>query len=264
MRNSNSGPNHDRYVHLEFPSTAATTTTTLDANGALYGNGYGGYDDMIQNTIAAILDHHHSSPAADQSVSNLSSHHHQWLAATDNSSSSKLAWTCTGLLGTFTADLYAAAGASETIQISTHPQHFSQGMFSWFPIYFPSIHPIYVPANAVVYVDLWRKCTPTRVWYEWSFTVALATGTNGATSTPPPPTTTTTTTANNNNNNVGATIVVDATTGPMEVDDDDPTVGGRQNTTSGTKSSHQEKEYTIIYVSPIHNPGGRSSFVSVV
>jgi hypothetical protein len=268
MRNSIPGPNHDRYVHLEFPSTATTTTTatTLDANGALYGNGYGGYDDMIQNTITAILDHHHSSPAADQSVSNLPSHHHQWLAATDNTASSKLPWTCTGLLGTFTADLYAAAGASETIQISTHPQHFSQGMFSWFPIYFPSIHPIYVPANAVVYVDLWRKCTHTRVWYEWSFTVALATGTNGATSTTPPPTTTTTTAnnnTNNNNNNVGATIVVDATTGPMEVDGDDPTVGGR-NTTCSTKYPHQEKEYTIIYVSPIHNPGGRSSFVSVV
>ena len=79
-------------------------------------------------------------------------------------------WVLTGLLGTFTADLYSS-GRGPPVQISTAPSQFSVGMFSWFPLYFPLQEPVMVPTGAKVQTHMWRKTADRRVWYEWSATV---------------------------------------------------------------------------------------------
>jgi type II protein arginine methyltransferase len=178
--NSVSHQPQERHVHLEFSSPEGTTALK-DAQGALYGNGYGGTDDLVESSLHAFRD-------------TMNQDHDD-----DASTLEHLPWTCTGLLGTFTADLYHSRSEA-AIQISTQPDHFSRGMFSWFPLYFPAQHPMVVPAGGRISVDVWRKCTRHKVWYEWAFTVQTA-----------------------------STI--------------DPN--------------------RIVYVSPVHNPGGRSSFVSV-
>jgi len=84
-------------------------------------------------------------------------------------------WTLSGLLGTFTADLYSISkdGQQESSVISTAPSNFSVGMFSWFPLYFPLSQPVHVPSAASVRVYIWRRIDPAlhRVWYEWSVAV---------------------------------------------------------------------------------------------
>lgn len=69
-----------------------------------------------------------------------------------------------GFAGYFDATLY------KNIHISIHPETFSVGMFSWFPLFFPLRTPIYVPANSTLEVNFWRNCTPQKVWYEWAVT----------------------------------------------------------------------------------------------
>ena len=80
-----------------------------------------------------------------------------------------------GFLGTFVADFYRSKEKPNdaTIQISTAPSdHFSAGMFSWFPLYFPIDHPLRVPATASIVVDVCRKVIDNHVvWYEWSMSV---------------------------------------------------------------------------------------------
>jgi protein arginine N-methyltransferase 5 len=80
-------------------------------------------------------------------------------------SASAAAITLHGLLGTFTAVLFAQGDSS--CEISIAPHRFSTGMFSWFPIYFPFREPLRAPANSNVSVKMWRKCGEGRVWYEW-------------------------------------------------------------------------------------------------
>lgn len=83
------------------------------------------------------------------------------------------AWTCTGLLGTFSADLYTSRQGHGTSNISICPFNFSVGMFSWFPLYFPISEPLLVPAAASLRVYLWRRKSVehAKVWYEWSIAV---------------------------------------------------------------------------------------------
>ena len=77
-------------------------------------------------------------------------------------------WTMTGLLGTFTTLLYRR-NDTEAVYLSTCPDQYSVGMFSWFPLYLPLDTPLSVPAGATVRVHLWRKVDPDRsVWYEWA------------------------------------------------------------------------------------------------
>ena len=80
-------------------------------------------------------------------------------------SASSSAITTHGLLGSFTAVLFAQG--ESRCEISIAPHRFSTGMFSWFPIYFPFREPLRVPANSNVSVKMWRKCAEGRVWYEW-------------------------------------------------------------------------------------------------
>mmetsp|Transcript_9403 Transcript_9403/g.28346 ORF Transcript_9403/g.28346 Transcript_9403/m.28346 type:complete len:651 (-) Transcript_9403:1001-2953(-) len=66
-----------------------------------------------------------------------------------------------GLAGFFEARLF------DNVVISINPSTFSTGMFSWFPIFFPLRTPVQVKGGDAIEVHMWRKCTSTRVWYEW-------------------------------------------------------------------------------------------------
>jgi len=101
--------------------------------------------------------------------------------------------TIHGLLGSFTAILFAQGGSH--CEISIAPHEFSEGMFSWFPIYFPFREPLRIPAGSNISVKMWRKTKEKKVWFEWCAIV------------------------------------------------------------------HREGE--IIAITPVHNPNGRSSFVSM-
>lgn len=67
-----------------------------------------------------------------------------------------------GFAGYFDTVLYG------DVTLSIHPDTHSEGMFSWFPIYFPLLTPVYAAKGAVVQVSLWRKTGPAKVWYEWA------------------------------------------------------------------------------------------------
>ena len=235
----------ERYVHLEFGTpndNDAMATSGPCIHGAQYGTGYGPCDEYVQSMRQAVMEHTTGSNKKKSSITEPPPPPQQ------------TPWTCTGLLGTFTADLYhhdsndvAATttnnisttngmSTGSTIQISTNPNTFSTGMFSWFPLYFPSLQPIQVPKYGVIHVDIWRKCSLTKVWYEWMFTVRIETPCGNDKS--------------------------DHPTHHMDMnddDDDDNMVHQHQQLTTPT-TTHS----TVHYVSPIHNPGGRSSFVSLL
>lgn len=115
------------------------TLTFCDKRGAIAcGSGYGAIDEMVD-----------SSSGEDTEP-----------------------WIVTGLLGTFSADL----SPTGVHKISIAPHSFSDGMFSWFPLYFPLQHPVHVPPRASIETSIWRKLDEKRVWYEWMATVLDADG----------------------------------------------------------------------------------------
>ena len=72
--------------------------------------------------------------------------------------------TCHGLAGYFETVLYGR------VELSTNPKSMEQksdGMISWFPIYFPLKSPVYVPDNSELVVHMWRQTDDRKVWYEW-------------------------------------------------------------------------------------------------
>ncbi|KAK2737220.1 methyltransferase protein [Onygenales sp. PD_40] len=72
--------------------------------------------------------------------------------------------TCHGLGGYFETVLY------DDIELSTNPVTMdakSEGMISWFPIYFPLKTPLTVPENSEVVVTMYRQTDDRKVWYEW-------------------------------------------------------------------------------------------------
>ncbi|KAJ3042448.1 Protein arginine N-methyltransferase 5 [Rhizophlyctis rosea] len=66
-----------------------------------------------------------------------------------------------GIAGYFESVLY------KDVMISIHPETHSEGMFSWFPLFFPLKSPIYLPANSILDLHFWRLCDARKVWYEW-------------------------------------------------------------------------------------------------
>ncbi|EEP80370.1 hypothetical protein UREG_05212 [Uncinocarpus reesii 1704] len=71
---------------------------------------------------------------------------------------------CHGLGGYFETVLY------DGVELSTNPVTMdakSEGMISWFPIYFPLKTPLHVPENSEVVVTMYRQTDNRRVWYEW-------------------------------------------------------------------------------------------------
>lgn len=47
---------------------------------------------------------------------------------------------------------------------------FVQGMFSWFPLYFPLRTPVLLKPGDTASAHLWRCTSSTKVWYEWALT----------------------------------------------------------------------------------------------
>ncbi|KAJ1673565.1 hypothetical protein EV182_004991, partial [Spiromyces aspiralis] len=75
-----------------------------------------------------------------------------------------------GLAGYFSTTLY------KDVTLCTLPEAHSPDMFSWFPMFFPLKDPITVVSGQTVVVNMWRRTTNTKVWYEWL--VDVVTGTN--------------------------------------------------------------------------------------
>ena len=59
------------------------------------------------------------------------------------------------------------ARGCEPVTISTDPCTETEGMCSWFPIYFPIPKPIYLKQGSKVKIGFWRKEDKHKVWYEW-------------------------------------------------------------------------------------------------
>ncbi|CAG8593953.1 3805_t:CDS:10 [Ambispora leptoticha] len=75
-----------------------------------------------------------------------------------------------GIAGFFESVLY------KNITMSIHPKTHSEGMFSWFPIFFPLKTPIFLPGNSKINVHFWRLTDSRKVWYEWCVDHSLQIG----------------------------------------------------------------------------------------
>lgn len=72
--------------------------------------------------------------------------------------------TIHGFVGYFESKLYGDV----YISILPGSPNYSEGMFSWFPLYFPLRTPMYAEAGENLGLHMWRAVSPTKVWYEWS------------------------------------------------------------------------------------------------
>ena len=81
----------------------------------------------------------------------------------DNRRYTKISWVAEesamlhGFAGFFESQLYADE------YISINPQTFSDGMFSWFEIYFPIITPTHVKSGDEIVMHIWRCVSETKV-----------------------------------------------------------------------------------------------------
>lgn len=93
--------------------------------------------------------------------------HPNFHARIDNKRQAELRFTAAesavvhGLAGYFDAVLF------EDVTLSIEPDTHSDGMFSWFPIYFPLRHPQRLQKGEDIVVNFWRLESSNRVWYEW-------------------------------------------------------------------------------------------------
>ncbi len=69
-----------------------------------------------------------------------------------------------GFIGYFDSKLY------KDVHISINPPTASEGMFSWFSMFFPIKTPIYLHKGETVEVIFWRCVTDKKVFYEWCLT----------------------------------------------------------------------------------------------
>mmetsp|Transcript_10725 Transcript_10725/g.25357 ORF Transcript_10725/g.25357 Transcript_10725/m.25357 type:complete len:608 (+) Transcript_10725:44-1867(+) len=69
-----------------------------------------------------------------------------------------------GFAGYFHCELYAG------LSVSINPESYSEGMFSWFPIYFPIRTPVVWKKGEKLESHWWRCSNDRKVWYEWAVT----------------------------------------------------------------------------------------------
>lgn len=74
-----------------------------------------------------------------------------------------------GFAGYFDCDLYGKS------KISIQPETFSEGMFSWFEIFFPLTTPVSLKKGQTVRAHWWRRVDDKKVWYEWALSDPVAT-----------------------------------------------------------------------------------------
>ena len=72
-----------------------------------------------------------------------------------------------GFAGYFDSVLYKSLRDGSCDTISINPKTFSEGMISWFPLYFPLKNPVYLERGAEVDGEFWRCTGGNKVWYEW-------------------------------------------------------------------------------------------------
>ncbi|EXJ94355.1 protein arginine N-methyltransferase 5 [Capronia coronata CBS 617.96] len=109
-------------------------------------------------------------PSASTSFANSNLHSEPELSNSHNARTSTLTFpipnrgTCHGIAGYFETVLYRG------VELSTNPNTMdakSEGMISWFPIYFPLKSPVFCPDSSELTVTMWRKTDDRKVWYEW-------------------------------------------------------------------------------------------------
>lgn len=66
------------------------------------------------------------------------------------------------LLVFFHCDLY------EDINVSINPDTYSDGLISWFPMYFPLRRPVLAEKGQQIKSHWWRCQNDKKVWYEWA------------------------------------------------------------------------------------------------
>lgn len=66
-----------------------------------------------------------------------------------------------GFCGTFSARLYG------DIYISIAQERHSAGMFCWFPLFIPLETPLMLSGGSTLDLQVWRRVSSNRVWYEW-------------------------------------------------------------------------------------------------
>jgi hypothetical protein len=66
-----------------------------------------------------------------------------------------------GFCGTFSARLYG------DIYISIARAQHSAGMFCWFPLFIPLAVPLTLRGGSTLDLQVWRRVSANRVWYEW-------------------------------------------------------------------------------------------------
>ncbi|KIV87234.1 hypothetical protein PV11_02792 [Exophiala sideris] len=113
--------------------------------------------------IGTTWSFHHPNPSLPPMVDGTPSNAHNARSTTLTFSVPNRG-TCHGLAGYFETVLYRG------VELSTNPNTMdakSEGMISWFPIYFPLKAPLTVPDNAELSVTMWRRTDDRRVWYEW-------------------------------------------------------------------------------------------------
>ncbi|CAI2170057.1 20379_t:CDS:10 [Funneliformis geosporum] len=76
-----------------------------------------------------------------------------------------------GMAGYFESVLY------KDVTMSILPATHSEGMFSWFPIFFPLKVPIYITSNSTLDIYFWRLTSSKKVWYEWCVDASFKVGT---------------------------------------------------------------------------------------
>jgi len=67
-----------------------------------------------------------------------------------------------GFAGYFDCELH------DNLTVSINPDTYSEGMFSWFPIYFPLRTPIAIKQGQQLKSHWWRCSNEKKVWYEWA------------------------------------------------------------------------------------------------
>jgi len=72
-----------------------------------------------------------------------------------------------GFAGYFHCELYTGAPG---LAVSINPDTISEGMFSWFPIYFPLRTPVILKQGETLKSSWWRCSNDRKVWYEWAVT----------------------------------------------------------------------------------------------
>jgi len=125
------------------------------------------YSDLAHFETAYVVKFHHAFyPAAD--IKNCFTFEHPNWDQKSNDRYAELDFTMevdalvSGFAGYFHCELY------EDVCVSISPETFSEGMISWFPIYFPLRTPMFVAKGQRLRSHWWRCSTDKKVWYEWT------------------------------------------------------------------------------------------------